>query len=478
MEPNWIAQRAYLTPNRIGLSYLDKKWTFAELQQVANQITKQLASFQIKKGDRLAIIGPSSPLLVHIIYGCMNAQVEIVFLNNRLTIEELKYQIQDAEVATILYDVCEKDRLDLFEQKISFQELVNAKEEPIHIFKEWDSNFTTSIMYTSGTTGYPKGVRQTLGNHKASALSSVLNIGVSPSDVWLCTVPIFHISGFSMLLKSILYGVTLRLYPKFDIYKIVEEIVQGTVTHMSVVGVTLGKIVQYMEEQQWKAHPNFQLMLAGGGPIAVDYLLRAKELQLNVAQTYGMTETSSQTATLSSEEALIKIGSSGKPLFFNEIQIDGSTGPLSEGEILIRGPHVTPGYIGRFQHIEAQQDGWLKSGDIGYLDEEGYLYIVDRRSDLIISGGENIYPAEIENALLSHPLILEAGVCGVDDEQWGQVPAAFIIAMGTIQVEALINYCKERLAGYKVPKHYYFVEELPRTGSNKLMRRKLKELIK
>ena len=477
MEPNWIAQRAYLTPNRIGLSYLQQQWTFAELHTIADCITTQLATFQLTAGDRVAIIGPSSPMLVQIIYGCMNGQIEMVFLNNRLTEEELNYQVQDADVAAILYAESERPRIASFQRKVSFQELFEAEQQPVNFQTQWDPNFTTSIMYTSGTTGYPKGVRQTLGNHKASALSSVLNLGVSPTDVWLCTVPIFHISGFSMLMKSILYGVTLRLYPKFDLVKCVEEIVQGSVTHMSVVGVTLGQIVNYMEERQLSAHPKFQLMLAGGGPIAVDYLKRAKERKLNVAQTYGMTETSSQTATLSSEEALRKIGSAGKPLFFNEIRIDGSTGPLSEGEILIKGPHVTPGYIGRFQDVAAQHDGWLKSGDIGYLDEEGYLYIVDRRSDLIISGGENIYPAEIENVLLSHPSIVEVGVCGVEDARWGQVPAAFIIAKERIEVEALIAFCKGRLAGYKVPKHFYFVEQLPRTGSNKLMRRKLHELL-
>ena len=263
MEPNWIAQRAYLTPNRIGLSYLQQQWTFAELHTIANRITSQLATFQLTTGDRVAIIGPSSPMLVQVIYGCMNAQIEMVFLNNRLTEEELNYQVQDAEVAAILYDECEETRIASFQRKVSFQELVEAQEQAVNVEAQWDPTFTTSIMYTSGTTGYPKGVRQTLANHKASALSSALNLGVSPNDVWLCAVPIFHISGFSMLMKSILYGVTLRLYPKFDLVKSVEEIVKGSVTHMSVVGVTLGQIVNYMEERHWQAHPNFQLMLAG-----------------------------------------------------------------------------------------------------------------------------------------------------------------------------------------------------------------------
>ena len=150
-------------------------------------------------------------------------------------------------------------------------------------------------------------------------------------------------------------------------------------------------------------------LLAGGGPVPVDYLKRAIKLNLPVAQTYGMTETASQTATLSNEDALLHIGSAGKPLFFNQITIDLDEGE-SVGEILVRGPHVTPRYVGQFKEKPTTIDGWLHTGDVGYLDEEGYLYVVDRRSDLIISGGENIYPAEIENILLSHPIVKEAGV--------------------------------------------------------------------
>ena len=146
-----------------------------------------------------------------------------------------------------------------------------------------------------------------------------------------------------------------------------------------------------------------------------------------VLQTYGMTETSSQTATLSAADAIRKMGSAGKPLFFNQIKINDTENPMENGEVYIRGPHVTPGYIGHFANQNPLIDGWLPTGDIGYFDEEGYLYIVDRRSDLIISGGENIYPAEIENVLAAHPNISEAGVCGKDDAEWGSVPIAFVV---------------------------------------------------
>ncbi len=232
-----------------------------------------------------------------------------------------------------------------------------------------------------------------------------------------------------------------------------------------------------LEENGLMASPKFKTILAGGGPFPKDYLIRAQKVNLPISQTYGMTETSSQTATLSNEDAIRKLGSAGKPLFFNEIKIANADEPFVEGEILVRGPHVTPGYIGQFSSKSSTIDGWLHTGDIGFIDEEGYLYVVDRRSDLIISGGENIYPAEIENVLMAHNGIREAGVCGMEDETWGEVPVAFVILKKETTKDEILQHCLEHLAKYKVPKAIYFVDSLPRNGSNKLMRRKLKELL-
>lgn len=475
MESNWIAQRALLTPNRIGLQYNHQTFTFQQLFDQSTLLAKKLHTASISKGMRVAILSPSCPELVHFIYACMQAQVEMVFLNNRLTTEELAYQIEDADVAAILVHETLVDQLPTYNFIYSFHAIHQLEPSLIQLSNEWNLQQTVSIMYTSGTTGFPKGVRQTLQNHQASAINSVLNIGMLPDDAWLCMVPIFHISGFSMLMKSLLYGNTVVLYEKFDEDVAVHHIIDGSVTHMSVVGVTLGRILTKLEKINHKPHPRFRLMLAGGSSIPANYLERAMHLDLKVAQTYGMTETSSQTATLSSEDAIRKLGSAGKPLFFNEVKINNANKSCEEGEILIRGPHVTPGYIGRFAEKSATQDGWLMSGDIGYFDEEGYLYIVDRRSDLIISGGENIYPAQIENVLLKHPQVKEAGVCGIEDKKWGQVPVAFIVAEN-VDEESLLELCKQYLANYKVPKYIQFVSSLPRNGSNKLLRRKLHEL--
>lgn len=476
MERNWIMQRAALTPNRIGVTYENQSYTFQEINEHSIKIAKKIAAAGVRQGERVAILAPTSPNLLFVLYACMHLEVEMVLLNLRLSLEEIRYQLEDSEAKLVLYAESESEKLSQVHNKLSFEDVWNLEEADVLLCENWSKSHTTTIMYTSGTTGFPKGVRQTLANHQASAINSVLNLGMDPSDKWICMVPIFHISGFSMLMKSILYGNEVKLYEKFDVEASVCHITKGTATHMSVVGVTLGRILDYMEEHNLFAHESFKCMLAGGSSIPKDYLERAAKLNLNVAQTYGMTETASQTATLSSEDAMRKLGSAGKPLFFNEIKIHGATKPYEEGEIWIRGPHVTPGYVGKFANQAAQIDGFLPSGDIGYLDEDGYLYVVDRRSDLIISGGENIYPAQIENVIVKHEAVQEAGVCGVEDERWGQVPIAFIVRKKEVEERELLEFCEANLASYKVPKKIIFVQELPKNGANKLMRRKLKEL--
>lgn len=478
MIPNWILQRSTLTPEQVAVSFEGQSWTYKEINDLALQYASKLEALGIKAHDRVAIFATSSPQIIFMICGCMHLQCEMVLLNLRLSKTELAYQIHDSEVVAILVEDELLNKLPETNSPIhSFSEISDVPKIAFTPTDEWDENDTMTIMYTSGTTGYPKGVRQTVGNHVSNATSSLYNTGLIEDDAWLCTVPLFHISGFSMLCKCLLHGVRLELFRKFDVAKVVDHLIDGTVTRMSVVAVTLERILTELELRDVYVSDRFQTMLAGGGPVPIDYLKRAIKRHIQISQTYGMTETSSQTATLSSKDALRKIGSAGKPLFFNQIRIENAKAPFEQGEILIRGKHVTPGYVGRFADKPSQQDGWLHSGDIGYFDEEGYLFVVDRRSDLIISGGENIYPAEIENILTSHPSVREVGVCGVEDEKWGQVPNAFVVLKNMVEVDELLVYCKEHLAAYKVPKKIYIVDELPRNGSNKLLRRKLKELL-
>jgi O-succinylbenzoic acid--CoA ligase len=473
MYPNWLAQRVKMTPNRKALTFGQQSWTFQQLFDEALEVAGSLKAFGVENGDRIAILSPSQPALIVTIHACWQLGCEVVLLNERLSDGELSYQIDDAQPTLLLVDGGYEERVAIH-SPVTMNVLKEITSVKFEIEDEWPLERTMSIMYTSGTTGNPKGVRQTVQNHTTNATASAFNMGVQSDDVWLCTMPVFHISGLSIFIRSVLYGMEVRLYSKFELSQVVDDLVNGEVTRMSVVSVMLERILRELEERDVNVSPRLLTMLVGGGPVPSNYLERAIARGIPILQTYGMTETSSQTATLAPEDAVRKLGSSGKPLYLSFIEIDSATNPFEEGEICIRGGHVTPGYIGSHASTASQVNGWLHTGDIGYFDDEGYLYVVDRRSDLIISGGENIYPAEVENAILQHPMIREAGVCGMSDEKWGQVPAAFIVGDEALSLESLQAFLQDKLAAYKMPKVLYHVKVMPRNASNKLLRKELR----
>ncbi|MCX7623041.1 MAG: AMP-binding protein, partial [Thermomicrobium sp.] len=260
----------------------------------------------------------------------------------------------------------------------------------------------------------------------------------------------------------------------------VDRAIEEGVTLVSMVGTMLWRMLEERGDRPYPSH--LRAVLLGGGPAPRLLLDRALALRVPVLQTYGLTETASQLATLAPEDALRKLGSAGKPLYPNRLRIvreDGSVAPPGEpGEIEVQGPVVTPGYWRQPERTaRAFRDGWLRTGDLGYLDEEGFLYVLDRRDDLVVTGGENVYPAEVEAVLLAHPAVVDAAVIGVPDVEWGQrVAAAVVVRPGTAVTEQeLVAWCRGQLAGYKIPREIRFVGELPRTASGKLQRWRVRE---
>jgi O-succinylbenzoic acid--CoA ligase len=346
--------------------------------------------------------------------------------------------------------------------------------------RDWiDLSAVHSIQYTSGTTGRPKGAMLTYGNHWWSAVGSALNLGNQQDDCWLAVLPLFHVGGMSILMRSVIYGIPAVVHPSFDPAAANRAIDEDRVTIVSVVGVMLRRM---LEERGARPYPAWlRCVLLGGGPAPRALLETCARRGVPVIQTYGLTETASQVATLAPVDALRKLGSAGKPLLPTELRIDRDGTPAAPGEageIVVRGPTVTSGYVNRpDETARAIRDGWLRTGDLGYLDGEGYLYVLDRRDDLIISGGENVYPAEVEAALLAHPDIEEAAVVGVPHAHWGQIPVAAVKlrqggALGEREVTA---FCAERLARYKVPARVRFVDALPRNAAGKLLRNVVRE---
>jgi O-succinylbenzoic acid--CoA ligase len=344
----------------------------------------------------------------------------------------------------------------------------------------------------------------TYGNHWWNAMGSALNLGLRDDDRWLACLPFFHVGGLSIVMRSAIYGIPIVLQhatlgssvaaSTFDPLAVNRAMEEHDVTIVSVVSTMLSRMLAAMGDRVYP--PALRCVLLGGGPAPLSLLQECARRGIPVTQTYGLTETASQLATLAPAQALRKLGSAGRPLLPNELRIlplrHGGTASTDHGiaqapaaaeagEILVRGPSVTGGYLPDDGNLEAplpaaDADGWLHTGDIGYLDGEGYLYVLDRRVDLIVSGGENIYPAEVEAVLHAHPAVAEAAVYGVADDTWGQrVAAAIVVRAGErIGEQEIVAFCRERLAAYKVPSRINLVDALPRNAAGKLLRRRLR----
>ncbi|MGX6443127.1 o-succinylbenzoate--CoA ligase [Neobacillus sp. K501] len=480
--PNFLKKRAFLTPDRVAVYFQEKSLTFKELFERAYDTAGQLQGYGLRKKQYAGVLLKNHLDTVVILYALQLMGVHAVILNNRLSPEEIAWQLHDSN-AEFLITESDLSGVKVEIKKIVKQELFMSPINETVIQDEISLDDVCTVMYTSGTTGKPKGVIQTFGNHLGSAVGSALNLGITETDCWLCSVPLFHISGYSILMRSVIYGMPVVLHESFDAQRTIADITNKQVTIMSVVGTMLSRVIEALKDSQLPSQ--FRCMLLGGGPAPLPLLEACKQKEIPVFQTYGMTETASQIVTLSPEYSISKLGSAGKPLFLSQLQIRTEQGQAAEpgeaGEIVVKGPNVTIGYLNRPDATKEKfQDGWFSTGDIGYLDEDGFLFVLDRRSDLIISGGENIYPAEIESVILAHPDVEEVGITGVESETWGQVPVAFVVRKPGAMVTAndLQQFCLQRLAKYKVPKHYYFIDKLPRNAAKKLLRRKLGELLK
>lgn len=473
--PHWLSKQANLAPNKIAIEFENgSNMTFSNLKEKSEQFARRLADLNIAQGSRVGILSGNNVDMVIAIHALSYVGAVAVMLNTRLTEQELNYQVTDADVSLVL---AENHMIKLDVTVITFTEAWEYREMPIELVTEINLDDSFTIMYTSGTTGKPKGVVHTYGNHWWSATGSALNLGIHKDDKWLAALPLFHIGGLSILLKSVIYGMPVYLLEKFDVQKVHYAIMEREVTIASVVTVMLHRLVDSLGEDHYPQ--TFRCMLLGGGPAPKSLLEKTKAKEIPVFQSYGMTETSSQIVTLSPDAALRKIGSAGKPLFPAQLTIKNQN-DKGVGEIVVKGPMVTKNYYKNVHATEkAIQNDWLSTGDLGMLDGEGFLYVMERRSDLIISGGENVYPSEIESVLAGLKGIKEVGVTGIEDAKWGQVPIAFIVVNDDRITEVdVIQYATRYLAKFKLPKKIYFTKELSRNASNKLLRHKLQELIR
>ncbi len=496
---DWIASYAAKIPERIALVADGRSWTFSSLNDEITRLARKLAGLGAGSGDRIATLLHNNAVAAMLPHAALRLGATLVPLNTRLTSPEIAWQIEDARprllvgqrntLQSIANVTASNDAISIISIDAADAQspdtvcLDDRDEADVNLKFEHGTDDVLAVIYTSGTTGQPKGAMLTVGNFWWNAIGSALNLGTHEDDRWLICLPLFHVGGLSITIRAAVYGITAIVHDGFEASAVNDAIDNDGVSIVSVVAVMLQRMLDSRGDRPYPS--TLRSVLLGGGPAPLSLLERCATLGVPVVQTYGLTETCSQAATLSPGEALTRLGSAGKSLSPNDLRIVTSDGedaePDEAGEILVRGPIVMAGYAGQPEATaRAITDGWLHTGDIGRIDAEGYLYVLDRRDDVIITGGENVYPAEVESALLSHPAVAECAVIGVADAEWGQRVVAFVrlarSGADNIDVAELQRFCRQCLAAYKVPRNFLFVTEpLPRTASGKIRRAALRE---
>ena len=490
---DWLAVSASANPQKIALISDSHTWTYAALHQQVSETAARLMTQGVERGQHVGVLLPNCAEYVLLIHALARLGAVLVPLNIRLTAEETAWQVRWADCAVVIVNAVTREVLGsdaaVGLRIVDVDELVGATRqvaptEPSDELSpngiDLDLNRIQSIVFTSGTAGKPKGAQITFGNHFYSAMASSWRIGVLPEDRWLLVMPLYHVGGMSIVFRSALYGTAIVLHETFDEKRVWQAMETQQVTLSSLVPTMLHRLLEAYSNQPFP--PSVRLVLVGGAAATPALVESCIASNIPISTTYGLTEACSQVATMLPDEAHRKPGSVGKPLLFTHVHIAGDEGKRvpagAVGEVVVSGPTVMAGYY-KQPDERALQNGELFTGDLGYLDEEGDLWIVQRRSDLIVSGGENVYPAEVENVLRQHPAIVDVAVVGIPSEEWGQQVTAAIVLKAHTGVEAndLDAFCHQRLAGYKCPRQYVFVSQLPQTASGKVSRRLVAEMI-
>lgn len=482
---SWPARRARKTPHRTALTHEGRTISYAALHSRVLRLAHALRARGVRRGDRVAYLGPNNPAFLETFFAAGALGAVFVPLNTRLAAPEIAYQLADAGARTLIHSptltpvVAElrtaSAQVDLFvDVGPTYEELVeHSIEEPLDEAVGRDD--VCLLMYTSGTTGRPKGAMLTHANLTWNAVNVLVDADLTADTVALVSAPLFHAAALGMLtLPVLLKGGHCVLVETFDAAQTLDLVEQHAVSAMFGVPTMYEHLTR---EAHWQAADlsSLRILMCGGAPVPAPLIETYAERGLAFQQGYGMTEAAPGVLYLDAEHAQRKAGSAGVPHFFTDVRVvrpDLSPAAIGEsGEVLVRGPHVIAGYWQLPDETAAAfADGWFRTGDAARVDADGFVTIADRLKDMIISGGENIYPAEVESALLAHPDVLECAVIGVPDARWGEVPRAVVVPReGTaLAPDAVLGFLAGRLAKYKIPKSVVCVHELPRTASGKL----------
>lgn len=466
---NWLYSRSKNSPDNIALEYEGVGYSYKELYKQASAIANWLY-INYSTTNRCAIILPNSQHYIFVIHALVMQQIETVLINTRLSPKEIQDQLNRLDVELIIVDPSTKELVQDYAATFLSLDRLEGSIQIIPTYEKYTPkpislNQIHSFVFTSGTTGTPKIVPLTYKNHFYSAIASSFQLGHDIDDKWLLVIPLYHLGGLAIVFRTCLYGITINLRSNFQEQEISNDLYTGGITIISLVPTMLKRLLPHLEDKP----ANLRLILLGGEATDPGLVAKSFSSNLPVALTYGMTESSSQFATSLPTNVKDKPQSVGKPLMFNSVKIE-HMGLDGIGEIAIKGPTVMSGYFDTSNNEHFTEDGFFLTGDLGYLDDEGDLFVIQRRKDLIISGGENIYPSEIERVLIGFPGIESAVVIGVANQQWGQRPVAVLQLSSPIKSEELSQYMDTHLATYKLPDEYFHLDDFPRTPSGKIIR--------
>jgi len=469
--------------------------TFAELNQRANRLANTLLARRLLPGERVACLMSNCPRYVEAYFACAKAGYLFVALNWRLTAPELSYQLLDCGATAVIYDAPQADLVRVLREEFPNVEWLASEagefagavaaalpvEPPIGATGE-DALY---MMYTSGTTGRPKGAVMSHRANLAWLASMLTTSDVRPSDRQVVVAPLFHIGGLGMIMTAVYRGMASILLKTFDPGGMWEAIARERITGFFAVPAMLAAMHQHPARER-ADYSSVRWIVCGAAPVPVTLLEAYLAMGIEILQVYGATETHGGICLIAADDARHKLGSTGLPYYGIDVRVVDLVGnpvpPGVPGEVITRGPHLISGYWNQPEATASTiREGWFHTGDIAEVDEDGFIYIKDRSKDMIISGGENVYPAEVEDALSRHPHVREVGVIGQSSARWGESACAVIVVAPawsgdrtTLEAE-LRAIAQSRLARFKQPKTYEFVDSLPRNPSGKILKRVLRE---
>lgn len=492
-----IARHAAIAPDSPALGDLEtgREFTYAQMHERVSRVAGFLQQrFSVAKGDRVAVVSHNSSDLCEIQFACWRLGAIFVPINWRLTVPEIEFILSDASPKVLIGDTAFNASLGELASRLPLLKVITrgagggdyeclirsqgAVPQPVSVLL----SDTASLIYTSGTTGRPKGARITHQMELFTCLNYVGATGVAKSSRTLVVLPQFHVGGLNCFPNPIFYlGGTVLVMRTFDprVFLSLLKDPGQWITHVFAVPT----VYALMSREPDFRHARFDHIVcaAVGGAAVPIALLEVLEAQgLPIQQGWGMTESTSMGSMLQADKTRAKLGSAGLPVQHVAMRITDEEGRVvpagTVGELQVKGPSVTQGYWNRPEaNKKSYVDGWFRTGDAAYLDEDGYLYIVDRWTDMYISGGENVYPAEVENVLSAIPGVLEAAVIGIPNERWGQVGRAFIVLKesANLSSKAIRAHCKDRLAKYKIPQEFVLVDSIPHNAAGKVLKASL-----